>query len=263
MRGKLYITMRDNKTKTKLQQKQPAFGVISGVTDPKIAELIGLSGFDYYMMDAEHGPLTPAQAVNIVRACEAVGVTPLARVSQKDPKAILPYLDAGVMGIMMPGLETAADVQMLVAAIKYPPLGKRGVGLSRVSDYMMGQRSQAEYIEWANRNTLVLPQFEDVVLLDKLAEMTAVPGLDGFVIGPRDLSLSMGYADGSNHPQVQQVIGEAIEIIQAADLAVGITAGTVEAARAQIGRGATIILNSLPNLIKTSSRQFLGVSSEI
>ena len=255
--------MRDNRTKTKLQQNQPVFGVISGVADPKIAELIGLSGFDYYMMDAEHGPLTPAQAVNIVRACEAVSVTPLARVSQKDPKAILPYLDAGVMGIMMPGLATAAGVQMLVAAVKYPPLGKRGVGLSRVSDYMMGQRSQAEYIEWANRSTLVLPQFEDVALLDKLAEMTAVPGLDGFVIGPRDLSLSMGYADGPDHRQVQQVIDEAIAIIRAAGLAVGITAGTAEAAHAQIERGATIILNSVPNLIKLSSRQFLDTGAKI
>ena len=99
--------MRDNKTKTKLQQNQPVFGVISGVTDPKIAELIGLNGFDYYMMDAEHGPIAPALAVNIVRACEVVGITPLARGSLKDAKAILPYLDVGGMGVMMPGLETA------------------------------------------------------------------------------------------------------------------------------------------------------------
>ena len=194
--------MRDNKTKTKLQQNQPVFGVISGVTDPKIAELLGLSGFDYYMMDAEHGPITPPQAVNIVRACEAVGVTPLARVSLKDAKAILPYLDAGVMGIMMPGVETAVDIESLVAAIKYPPSGQRGLGLSRASDYMMGRWSQAEYIAWANEHTLVLPQFEDVAVLGKLAAMTAVSGVDGFVIGPRDLALCMGFADGANHPEV-------------------------------------------------------------
>ena len=249
--------MRNNRTKTKLQQDLAVFGVISGVTDPKIAELIGLNGFDYYMMDAEHGPITPAQAVNIVRACETVGVTPLARVSQRDAKAILPYLDAGVMGIMMPGLETADQVADLVAAIKYAPLGRRGVGLSRASDYLMGRWSQAAYIEWANANTLVLPQFEDVMLLGKLGEMTAVPGVDGIVIGPRDLALSMGFADGANHPEVQQVIEEAIGIIRKAGLVAGITAGTAESAQAQMDRGATIILNSVPNLVRISSQSFL------
>jgi len=249
--------MRENNIRPKLQKKQPVFGVISGMTDPKMAELIGLAGFDFYMLDAEHGPVTPAQAVNIVRACETVGIAPLARVSQKDPKAVLPYLDAGVLGIMMPGLETPAEIQMLVQAVKYPPLGKRGLGLARAADYMMDPGTVAEYVVWANENTLVLPQFEDVALLERLPTLTAVAGVDGFVIGPRDLAMSMGFADGPDHPEVQTVIDEAVGIIQEAGLWVGITAGTAVAAQAQLERGATLILNSVPGLIRHSADVFL------
>ncbi len=249
--------MRLNQTKQKLLAGKPVFGVISGVSDPKIGEMLGLAGFDYYMMDGEHGAITPALATNLVRGCETANITPLARIGQPDKKLILQYLDAGIAGVMMPGLETVEQIEMLVEAVKYPPLGKRGVGLSRASDYMMGRMSQAEYVTFANEQTLVIPQFEDVALLDKLPAMAAVPGVDGFVIGPRDLSMSMGFYDSPNHPQVQDVIDQAIEIIQAAGLWAGITAGTGEAAQRQLDRGAQLILNSLPNLVARSSEQFL------
>ena len=90
--------MKANQSKLKLERGEPIFGVISGIAEPMIAEMIGLSGFDFYMVDGEHGPITPAQAANMVRACEAVGIDPLVRVGPKDPKVVLPYLDAGMMG---------------------------------------------------------------------------------------------------------------------------------------------------------------------
>jgi 4-hydroxy-2-oxoheptanedioate aldolase len=250
--------IRENKTRAKLKRGQPVFGVIGGNDDPAIAELIGLAGFDFYMMDAEHGALTPAQAANIVRACEVIGITPLARVGQKDAKLVLQYLDAGVAGIMMPGLRTADEVRELVAAMKYPPLGKRGLGMGRANDFMIGPMPPPDYVKFANDHTLVLPQFEEAELLAQLPEMAAVEGVDGIVFGPRDLSLSMGYLDGPNHPEVQAVINRAITIIRGAGLAVGITAGTAEAARAEIGRGATFILNAIPTLIQRSAREFLA-----
>ncbi|MCP5096669.1 MAG: host specificity protein [Chloroflexi bacterium] len=253
--------MTKNKTKIKLQQNPPVFGVISSSNDPLVAEIIGHCGYDYFMVDGEHGLINPAQATHIVRACEAVSITPLIRIGSKDPKLVLPFMDAGFMGVMMPGLETAVDITLLVNAIKYPPIGKRGLGPARVANYMLTTgEEQAAYVRFANEQTLVLPQFEDIVLLDTLPELVRVPGVDGFVIGPRDLSLSMGFADGANHPEVQAVIDQAIGIIREAGLAVGITAGTAVAAQAQIDRGATIILNSLPNLIKQSSAMFLGTA---
>ncbi len=250
--------MRENKTKTKLQQGLPVYGVLSASPDPHLAELIGLVGFDFYMLDAEHGPLTPADAVNVARACDAVDITPLARVGQFDMKLVLQYLDAGIMGIMMPGLRTAVSIQSFVQGCKYPPEGNRGLGPGRAADYMLGTPAdQAAYVAAANEQLLILPQFEEIALLETLPELTAVPGVDGFVIGPRDLALSMGYPDGANHPDVQQCIDDAIRIIQATGRWVGITAGSQTAARQQIDRGVQIILTTVPGLIQAGAAQML------
>lgn len=249
--------MRENKTKTKLKNGQPVFGIISKSSDPLIAELVGLAGFDYYMVDAEHGLINPEQMTHIVRACESVGVTPMARIGQNDPKLILAHLDAGMMGLMIPGLISAEQVRQFVAACKYPPHGNRGMGLSRSANYMF-EIDVAAYVAHANDNILVLPQFEDPALLPHFAEMMAVDGVDGCVIGPRDLSLAMGFVEGANFPEVQAVIDEAIGMMRAAGVHAGITAGSAEAAQIQLDRGATIILNALPTLIKNSSRQFLA-----
>jgi 4-hydroxy-2-oxoheptanedioate aldolase len=252
--------MRENKAKTKLRNGEPILGVISPMPDPIIAETIGLIGFDYYMIDGEHGAINPAQAEQIVRACETVGITPLARVRSNDPKLMLQFLDAGVMGVMMPGLMTASDVESFVAAVKYPPLGERGLGPVRAADYMIGSMSQADYVAFANDQTLVLPQFEDIRALPRLPEMTGVKGIDGFVIGPRDLAMSMGFTDGPNHPEVQKVIEQVFDIVISAGLVVGTVAGTGEAAKGSIQRGVKICLNSVQGLLASSGKTFLKMA---
>lgn len=249
--------LRENKTKAKLQAGQPVFGVIGGGDDATLVEMMALAGFDFYMADAEHGALTPAQVVNIVRACEASDITPLVRVGQKDMKLVLQYLDAGMAGIMMPGLKNAAELSALVQAMKYPPVGQRGFGPGRANDFMIGPMPAPEYVHFANENTLVIPQFEEEGLLAELPEMCAVAGVDGIMFGPRDLSLSMGFPDGPQHAEVQAVIDKALTIIRGANRWAGITAGTAEAARAEVARGSQFILNSVSTLIQHSSKDFL------
>ena len=117
--------IQENRTKLKLKAGQPAYGVISTSDDPQLAELFGLAGFDYYMLDAEHGLMDAAQVVNVIRACELTHMTPLVRIGSKEPKLVLQYMDAGMMGVMMPGLETVDEVKMLVDSVKYAPVGKR------------------------------------------------------------------------------------------------------------------------------------------
>ncbi len=251
------MNLPPNAVKTKLRAAEPVFGLISPSPDPAIAEMVGMCGFDFYMIDAEHGPITPAHAPDICRACQSVGVVPTVRVGQKDMKLVLQYLDAGMMGVMMPGLSNAAEVAALVQAMKYPPEGRRGLGPARAAGYMMDAGGQADYVVWANAQTLVWPQFEDAALLPELAAIAAIPGVDGFVIGPRDLSLAMGYPDGPDHPEVQAVIDQAITILRQGGVAAGMTAGTPAAARRQIERGATIILHSLPELIRQSGQGFM------
>src|SRR5262245_6898667 len=160
----------ENRTKLKLKSGQPAYGVLSTTDDPQLAELFGLAGFDYYMLDAEHGLIDPIQAVNVIRACELTNMTPLVRIGSKDPKLVLQYIDAGMMGVMMSDLRTVEDVKMLVDAIKYQPIGKRGMGLTRASGYIGYGDQASEYIDFVNEQTMVIPQFEDPKLLNSFEE---------------------------------------------------------------------------------------------
>ncbi|GAB4490754.1 MAG: 2-dehydro-3-deoxyglucarate aldolase [Anaerolineales bacterium] len=249
--------IQPNRLKQSLQAGQSAFGVISTSDDPQLTELFGLAGFDYYVLDAEHGLLDPRQVVNVIRACERANMTPLIRIGPKDPKLVLQYLDSGMMGVIMPDLRTPAEVRRLVEAVKYPPLGKRGVGVSRASSYMAYSGAAPGYIEFSNQQTLVIPQFEDASLLPNFAEIFAQPLVDGVLIGPRDLSLNMGFADGPSHPEVQHTIDLVIQQCQNHHLAAGITAANHAEAQTQIARGATLILGIAQVLILNGAKTLL------
>ncbi len=248
--------MKENTVKTKLKNSEPVFGVLSGSPDPAIAEMCGVFGLDFYMIDGEHSPVTPGQALEIVRACELSGIIPLARIRSNDPKLILQYLDAGVMGIMMPGIRTADDLHTLVRAVNYPPQGDRGLGFVRAADYLQGAFDQKEYIRFANEQILVLPQIETREAVDNLDELVMVPGIDGFVVGPRDLALSLGYLDGPGHEDVKRTIARVVAKINQAGLIAGTTASSGDQAKALIDRGVLFCLNSVAGLLKTSITEF-------
>ncbi len=250
--------IQENRLKRKWKSGQAAIGVISTSDDPQQAELFGLAGFDYYMLDAEHGLLHPSRVVEVIRACELTSMTPIVRIGPKDPKLVLQYLDAGMMGVMMPDLQTADEVRMLIEAVKYPPIGKRGIGVSRASGHMAYSQEAPRYIEFANEQTIVIPQFEDPALLPHLKAMISQPHIDALVIGPRDLSLKMGFTDGPNHPEVQQIIDEVIALCKQTGIAAGITATTNAEMKKQIARGATMILGISQNLVTNGAKQFLG-----
>ena len=249
--------IQENHTKRKLKAGQPAYGVMSTSDDPQLAELFGLAGFDYYMLDGEHGLIDAAQIVNVIRACERVNMTPMVRIGSKDPKIVLQYLDAGMMGVMMPGLETPDDIKMLVDAVKYPPLGKRGMGLTRASGYVAVGNEAVDYINSSNEQTMVIPLFEDASLIDRFEEMICQPGVDAVVIGPRDLSLNMGFPDGPNHPELQEMIDRVVAVCKKTGVAAGITAGSRADSVRQVRRGVTMVLAIAQLVIAAGSKEFL------
>jgi 4-hydroxy-2-oxoheptanedioate aldolase len=249
--------IQENLTKRKLKAGQPAYGVLSTSDDPQLAELFGLAGFDFYMLDAEHGLMDAAQVVNAIRACERVNMTPLIRIGSKDPKLVLQYMDAGMMGVMMPGLESAEEIRMLVDAVKYSPVGKRGMGFARAAAYGALGQEAIDYINFTNEETMVIPQFEDATLIDRFENMLSQPGVDVVVIGPRDLSLNMGFPDGPDHPEVQEMIDRVIALCKRAGIAAGITAGTRADAAHQVARGARMIITPAQAVILASSKAFL------
>lgn len=253
--------MKENILKQKWANKEAVLGVISNSSDPTIAELCGWSGLDFYMIDGEHSPVTTSEVQNIVRACETAGTVPLARIRSNDRKLILQFIDAGIMGVMMPGIMNAEDVEDFVKAMKYPPMGERGLGPVRVWDYGFGKMPQSDYVKFANEQTLVLPMIEDIRALEHLPKMCQVAGIDGFIIGPRDLAMSMGFMDGPAHDEVKDVISQIFEIVLGAGLVIGTVAGTAEQAKALIEKGALFCLNSVQGLIKTSASEFMKGSN--
>jgi len=250
--------MRENKLKKRIAAGKAGYGVISPLTDPTICEYAGLNGYDYYMIDGEHGAISISDVTNMVRACELYGCTPLARIRSVDAKLILQYMDAGVMGVMMPSIDNADDVQQLVDAIKYPPIGKRGLGPVRAADYMQGRMTQAEYVTFANQETLVLPQIESIECVNNLEEICKIEGVDGFIIGPRDLAMSMGYYDGPGHDEVSKTLDHIFKTVLDSGKFYGTVAGTAEQAQGLIDKGASMILNSVQGLLKGSSKTFLA-----
>jgi 4-hydroxy-2-oxoheptanedioate aldolase len=208
-------------------------------------------------MDGEHGPITLSELTHMIRACETAGITPLARINSLDEKMILQYFDAGIMGVMMPGTNTAADCKKLVEYVKYYPQGNRGLGPVRSADYMAGKQSQAEYISFSNEQTLVFPMIETVQCLQNLPEMVQVAGVDGFILGPRDLALSMGFTDGPNHEEVKQVINEAIDTVTAAGKIFGTVAATAAQAAELTAKGVTLLLNSVQGLLTPGIKAFM------
>jgi 4-hydroxy-2-oxoheptanedioate aldolase len=159
---------------------------------------------------------------------------------------------------MQPGLKSVDEVRTLVSAVRYPPLGTRGLGPSRANDFFIGQMSQAEYIQFSNQQMLILPQFEEPEMYSVLSSIVQIQGVDGICIGPRDLALNMGYPDGANHAAVQNIIAEAIALARGANLAVGIPASTGELAQTQIQRGANFILVSTHSLMQQGAKDFLN-----
>jgi 4-hydroxy-2-oxoheptanedioate aldolase len=250
--------MKENQLKTRLLAKKASYGVISPTSDPVICEYIGLCGMDFYIMDAEHGALTLTEIAHMIRACESVGITPLARINSMDEKLILQYFDAGCMGVMMPGTNTAEDCKKLVNAVKYYPMGNRGLGPVRSADYMAGRLSQAEYISFSNEQTLVLPMIETMEAVENLEEMVAVEGVDGFILGPRDLALSMGFVDGPAHPEVKEVINKCIEIVNKAGKIFGTVAASADQAKALVDSGTLLLLNSVQGLLTPSIKSFMA-----
>jgi 4-hydroxy-2-oxoheptanedioate aldolase len=156
-------------------------------------------------------------------------------------------------------MKNANMVREMVDAVKYPPMGNRGLGPIRAADYMLGKMSQEEYVKFANEQTMVLPLFEDISALDNLDEMVKVKGLDGFIIGPRDLAMSMGYIDGpAGHNDVKETIDKVIKTVTDAGLVVGTVAPNGSAAKGLIERGAQICLGGVNGLLVSAGRTYLN-----
>ena len=180
--------MASEKLKMNLQQGKLSLGTWITLGHSAIAEIFAKAGFEWLVVDLEHSTISIEQAGELIRTIDLAGSAPLVRLTSNDTDQIKRVMDAGAHGIVVPNVNTAQEAEDAVAATRYAPLGHRGVGLARAQQYGSGFR---EYLEWQKKGPVVIVQIEHQSALDHLDEIFTVPGVDGFIIGPYDLSCSM------------------------------------------------------------------------
>lgn len=250
--------MKPNATKAKLQAGQTVFGTFVRYPDATLVEFLAYQGFDFIISDGEHGFVEPRDAEHMARACEGQGVTSVVRVATNQPHIVLRMMDTGAQGCQVPWVNTAAEAEAAIQAIKYGPRGKRGLaGVVRPADH--GQRTPlTEYVQTSNQETLSVIQVETITGVENLEQIVKVPDIDVIFIGPTDLSNSLGVAGQVNHPSVQAAIERIFEVVLASGIKVGIQVPTAEAALKWRERGARYITIQLETLIKPGIQAYLN-----
>ncbi|MCH8745539.1 MAG: 2-dehydro-3-deoxyglucarate aldolase [Chloroflexi bacterium] len=215
--------MRENTLKQKLQAGKAVFGVMITFPSAPVVEMLGQLGFDWVLLDNEHGNITVDNVEDLVRAADLTGIAPIVRPVGNRPEIIAPFLDRGAWGVQVPHVNTAAEAEASVDAVKYYPLGHRGIfSRSRPANYGFSGSTE-DYIKQANDNTLVCLMLEEVEAIENLDELVRVDGVDVYFIGSGDLSQSMGFPGQQTHPEVQAQMEKGVKIISDAGRIAGVS----------------------------------------
>lgn len=201
--------MFNGEVKRKLEAGEVVFGSFVKLDAPAIVELYGIAGFDFVILDAEHGCYTHAGLENMIRACERMGMSSVIRTPDAGEANILHVLDSGASGIQVPSLRSAAEVREVIRKAKYWPLGERG---SARACRAAGYGTLPDYEQRANRETLVSVHVENKEMVEDIEALCAVDELDVLFIGPGDLSASLGHPGDAAHPDVVAAIDRVIEV---------------------------------------------------
>jgi 4-hydroxy-2-oxoheptanedioate aldolase len=245
-----------NDVKQALTEGQSVIGCFVQYPSPVTVEICGHSGFDFVMIDCEHGPMGNESAYTMILAAERSGTVPLVRVPMNHPQVILRYLDVGAAGIMVPQINSVEEAQAVVQAVKYHPEGRRGVAGTRAQSWSITQ-PLSEYVKTANRETLVMVQIENIRAVDALSDIMQVPGVDVLYVGPNDLAQSMGYPGRPDHPDVQKVIDQICEVARDSHVALGTVANDADTINHELSRGFRMVGANSASLLAAASRQVL------
>jgi 4-hydroxy-2-oxoheptanedioate aldolase len=251
--------MRKNLTKEKIRKGEAVYGVFVSTWSPTIVEALGHIGFDFVVLDAEHGPMSPESIEHLVRAADCVNITPVVRVAVNIRQNVLRYLDTGALGVMIPLITSKAEAEAVVEAVKYPPEGKRGLAAVRWANYgLTGPLS--DYVKQSNQETMVIIQIETLPAIDNLKEILSVTDVDVVFIGPVDLSVAMGHYGEVNHPEVQEKVDYLVREIRASGKVAGTTANSLEIMTKNKERGFRCLTYSVIPMLARSGREYLDIA---
>jgi 2-keto-3-deoxy-L-rhamnonate aldolase RhmA len=249
--------MKKNRVKEKLAAGEPVFGVSVMIPSPQIVEMVGAAGFDWVLLDCEHGTLTLESVELMAMAAEACGITAIARPMSRRAEHILQVLDRGVMGVQVPHVNTAEDAREAIAAVKYHPLGRRSLAAGTRAAIYDAHGTLADHVRAANEATLIAVQLEDREAIDNIDALLAVEGIDVFFIGPSDLSQSMGYPGNPKAAPVAQAIESSLRRMRAAGRTPGMPAAA-DNVKEVLDNGVRYIYTHLPRLISASAKAYLA-----
>ncbi|MEQ8346421.1 MAG: aldolase/citrate lyase family protein [Sneathiellaceae bacterium] len=243
-----------NPIRTAIAEQGMAFGTWIQMNAPEAAELAAAAGLDFVIVDMEHGSFGIAEAAGLIRAVQAGGAAPLVRVPDHDPTGLLKVLDAGAAGVLVPGVETAAQAAAIVAATRFAPDGTRGACPCTRATWH-GLVDWPDHLAWAQANILTLLIVESLEGVRNFEEILAVPGIFAIGIGMFDLAQAMGHGGDFTHPAVQAELARLSGQARAAGIEVfsatfDATPGTVTAAaRHWRGLGARLFAASADRMM--------------
>jgi 2-dehydro-3-deoxyglucarate aldolase len=230
--------------RTRLRSGERLVAPLLTLNSPEVTELMSAVGFDWLFIDAEHAPLEPFQMQALL---QGAGATPcVIRLAAGDEVPIKKALDIGAAGIIAPQVNSADHARRIVQAAKYAPIGQRGLGIARAHGYGLTVR---EYMQRANDDTAVIVQAEHRDAVEHIREIVRVDGVDGVLIGPYDLSASLGRPGAVDHPDVTGAIERVRAACAEVGLPIGIFGVTPEAVQPYIARGFTMIVVGVDTML--------------
>ena len=238
--------------KEKLRNRELTIGSWITIGSTVVAEIMAKAGYDWLTIDMEHSAVTIDIAQDLIRVIELCGVTPFVRVGNNDANLIKRVMDAGAHGVIVPMVNTREDAENAVRSVKYPPRGFRGVGLARAQEY--GADFEG-YKHWNDKNSIIIVQVEHILAVENLEEILSVPGVDGFIIGPYDLSGSLGVPGEFDNPEVLDALKRVKEIADKKNALSGfhVIPPTLEAFQEKVDEGYKFIAHSLDILFLGNS----------
>ena len=222
--------------KEKLKKNELTIGSWMSFGNPYAVEIMAAAGFDWLAADMEHTSLTYSDMQQMIQVTELCGCAPLVRVEANDVTVIKKAMDAGAHGVIVPMINSRGEAERAVAAVHYPPRGIRGVGLSRAQKYGTGFE---QYKKKNDECSVVIVQIEHIDAVNNLEEILTVDGVDAFMIGPYDLSASLGRPGEFNYPPMAEALDRVVEVSRRLGVTMGYhsVATDPEAARKKIEEG--------------------------
>jgi 2-keto-3-deoxy-L-rhamnonate aldolase RhmA len=253
------MPVRENKARRILRSGGTIFSSSLRLPEPGLCEILGIAGFDFVLIDGEHGATSAETIDRLVLGCFAGDTTPVVRVLRNDePEAVMKALDLGAQGVLIPHCRTADDARRLQQSAYYPPRGKRGYGPGRGAKW--GLVPTEEYFRTIDEEILLIALIEDVAGVENIEEIAAV-GLDVLWVGTGDLAADLGVPGQTDHPRVMEAADRVLAACRRHNVACGFPARDIEAGRRAREQGYRAIgFGCAEHYVMQTARRFLEAS---